>query len=81
MVIAPEETVEKTNNAFSSEHRSLSVCAAFARDDVLELGQGITGGRNVLFALIYHWDMAFESTYPVSSATQQYQMEPVGTQQ
>ena len=54
MVIAPEETVEKTNNAFSSEHRSLSVCAAFARDDVLELGQGITGGRNVLFALIYH---------------------------
>lgn len=81
MVIAPEETVEKTNNAFSSEHSApgLSVCAALACDDVLELGQGITGGRNVLFALIYHWDMAFESTYPVSSATQQYQMEPVGT--
>lgn len=72
MVIAPEEAVEKTNNAFSSEHSapSLSVYAALACDDVLEVGQGITGGRNVLFALIYHWDMAFEGTYPVSSATQ-----------
>lgn len=81
MVIAPEKTVEKTNNAFSSEHSApgLYACAALACDDVLELGQGITGGRNVLFALIYLWDMAFEGTYPVSSATQQYQMEPMGT--
>lgn len=32
MVIAPEETVEKSNNAFSSEHSGpgLSVCAALA---------------------------------------------------
>lgn len=44
MVIAPKETVEETNNAFSSEHRAA----------VLELFQRITGGRNVLFALIYH---------------------------
>lgn len=33
----------------------------------------------MLFALIYHRDMAFEGTYSVSSATQQYQMDPVGT--
>ena len=38
MVIAPEKTVEKTNNVFSSEHSAtgLSVCAALACDDVLE---------------------------------------------
>ena len=38
MVIAPEETVEKTNNAFSSEHSApvLSAHAASACDDVLE---------------------------------------------
>lgn len=67
MVIAPKETVEKTNNAFSSEHRAagLSVCAAC--DAFLELFQRITGGRNVLFALIYHWDMTFGSTHLVSS--------------
>lgn len=54
--MAPEETVEYTNNVFPSEHSGSgrSVCAAGARADVLELGQRITGGRNVLFALIYH---------------------------
>lgn len=64
---------------FEPSAPGLSVCAALACDDVLELGQGITGGRNALFVLIYHWDMALKDTYPVSSATQQYQMEPVGT--
>lgn len=56
MVIAPEETVKKTNNVFSSEHTApgLSVCAALACDDVLEVGQGITQERNAIFALIYH---------------------------
>lgn len=38
MVIAPEETVEKSNNAFSSEYSApgLSARAASACDDVLE---------------------------------------------
>ena len=42
--------------------------------------RGLQGGRNAHFAPIYHWDMAFEGAYPVSRATQQYQMEPVGTE-
>lgn len=56
MVIGLQETVEHSNNAFSSEHSTpvLSVCAALACDDVLEAGQGITGGKNVLFPFIYH---------------------------
>lgn len=39
-----EETLEKTNIAFPSEHSNpgLCVCAALACDDVLELGQRIT---------------------------------------
>lgn len=45
MVIASEETVEKSNNAFSSEHCApgLSVCAALVCDNVLELVQGLLG--------------------------------------
>lgn len=78
MVIVPEETVEKTNSAFSSEHNApgLSVYAALERNGILELFQDITAGRNVFFALIYHWDMAFQGTHPVSRVTQ---MEPART--
>lgn len=51
MVIAPEETIQQTNNAFSSEHSApgLTMWAALASDDVLEVGQGIIGEEMCLF--------------------------------
>lgn len=51
MVIAPEENVEKTNNAFPLRESApgLSVCTALACHDVLEVGQGITGGKKCAF--------------------------------